>query len=86
MTAPRLFGRYDKMSERTLSQIINDAADNFSDGVPFDQWLISHLAAAGYKILPREPTEEMCQSIRNNHEERWTSNAKIFRAMWDAAP
>jgi hypothetical protein len=41
--------------------------------------IIAALAEAGYKILPREPSDEMVAAC--SHE----LAASMFRAMWDAA-
>ena len=47
----------------------------------------------GYKLIAREPTEEMLDVVTVNHKkhptvpDRWKGNmTRIFRAMWDAAP
>ena len=49
--------------------------------------LIDGLRAAGYKILPREPTEAMDQSRYDlSSRQNGGSILEYYRAMWDAAP
>lgn len=46
--------------------------------------IVSALAAAGYKILPREPTEAMLKAAYEDLLDR-TPRIGHYRAMWDAA-
>jgi hypothetical protein len=47
--------------------------------------ILAALAKAGYKVLAREPTEEM-DDAGFEHRHQTKSRADIWRAMWDAAP
>lgn len=47
---------------------------------------IAALAAAGLKIVGREPTEAMLDAARGIYDLARTPNSDWFRAMFDAAP
>jgi hypothetical protein len=44
---------------------------------------IASLAAAGFKLVPREPTEPMKAAPRAS---QFTLDEEVWRCMWDAAP
>lgn len=48
--------------------------------------IIAALAAAGLKIVGREPTEAMLDAARGIYDLVRTPNSDWFRAMFDAAP
>jgi len=50
--------------------------------------LLGALAAAGFKVLPREPTDTMLDPYLHydlRDEDKRNAWKGIFRAMWDAA-
>lgn len=67
-------------------------ANNPPEWAPYADAVIADLAAAGFKILPREPTEEM-KKKGDDDAGSWTADpirdreacAEVWRAMWEAA-
>lgn len=63
--------------------IIAATLSTFYDRPAQAQEIVAALAAAGYKIMPREPTEAMMANMAAYGPGHLVP---IFRTMWDAAP
>jgi len=46
--------------------------------------IIAALAKAGFKILPREPSDAVL-AVAQRKELNWLNPSDVYRAMWDAA-
>lgn len=75
----------DTAQIEALRKTMVTAWDSFSQDCSTPEaslrFLKAELAAAGFKIMPREPTEAMLWAGLDSAQPK-----EIFRAMWDAAP
>ena len=77
-----------------MARAIFDAMDITDSLTPneaetYSRAAASALAAAGYKILPREPTEAMCEAVEMNSGTDAMADyfmTEVYPAVWDAAP